>query len=455
MTTFDAVLTEAVSSGASDVYFLEGVAPAIKVDGLVNPVAGADALDAAAMRGHSRAAPAGARADGLRGGRRGEPVAHAPDPRSVPRELLPGDGGLGRGAPPGEDRGADARVTRPAVAPGEPGARTPGTDPPGRARRARGNLRPSPPCSTTASRGPVATWSRSRTRSSSCTTRIRASCRSARWGSTPNPTWWACATRSGRPPTSSSSASSGIPRPWRSRCTPPRPATWSCRPFTRRTRRRPSSALLNFFQPEVRTSMLLQLSLTLRGRGRAAARVPASRERAGPRPIEIMLVTPRIQALIRRGELETMRQAIEEGTNEGLQTFDQALFDLSPAEGDRAGRRRPLRRQPEQPPAPHEGDPLGGGRRRRRDQPPGLGAESRRAGRSTAHDRDDDSDGWLFRPRASTTSSRNRCRPGGSPASTTTVGLSGLDGPIGLEPHAGLLDEGPDVPDDGAAAHVA
>jgi len=51
MTTFDAVLTEAVSSGASDVYFLEGVPPAIKVDGLVSPVAGADALDAAAMRG--------------------------------------------------------------------------------------------------------------------------------------------------------------------------------------------------------------------------------------------------------------------------------------------------------------------------------------------------------------------------------------------------------------------
>ena len=51
------------------------------------------------------------------------------------------------------------------------------------------------------------------------------------------------------------------------------------------------------------------------GKGRAAA-------------MEIMLVTPRIQALIRRGELETIRQAIEEGNNEGLQTFDQALLDL-------------------------------------------------------------------------------------------------------------------------------
>src|SRR5262249_62028583 len=51
MTVLDAVLTQAVSSGASDVYFLEGVVPAIKVDGLVSPIQGADALDADAMRG--------------------------------------------------------------------------------------------------------------------------------------------------------------------------------------------------------------------------------------------------------------------------------------------------------------------------------------------------------------------------------------------------------------------
>src|SRR5262245_64832872 len=51
MTVLDAVLTQAVSSAASDVYFLEGVAPALKVDGLVSPVPGTDALDADTMRG--------------------------------------------------------------------------------------------------------------------------------------------------------------------------------------------------------------------------------------------------------------------------------------------------------------------------------------------------------------------------------------------------------------------
>lgn len=85
--------------------------------------------------------------------------------------------------------------------------------------------------------------------------------------------------------------------------------------------------LLHFFPPEVRTSILMQLSLTLRAviaqrlvpRGDGPGRIAA---------LEIMLVTPRIQALIRRGELESIRPAIEEGTNEGLQTFDQALLEL-------------------------------------------------------------------------------------------------------------------------------
>ena len=50
MTIFDSVLTHAVSSGASDVYFLESVVPAVKVDGVVSPVPGADTLDSDAMR---------------------------------------------------------------------------------------------------------------------------------------------------------------------------------------------------------------------------------------------------------------------------------------------------------------------------------------------------------------------------------------------------------------------
>ena len=85
--------------------------------------------------------------------------------------------------------------------------------------------------------------------------------------------------------------------------------------------------VLHFFPPEVRTSTLLQLSLSLRAVA-AQRLVPRVEGKGRIAAMELMLVTPRVQALIRRGELETVRQAIEEGTNEGLQTFDQALFDL-------------------------------------------------------------------------------------------------------------------------------
>jgi twitching motility protein PilU len=85
--------------------------------------------------------------------------------------------------------------------------------------------------------------------------------------------------------------------------------------------------VLHFFPPEVRTSILLQLSLTLRA-VIAQRLVPRTEGKGRVAALEVLLATPRVQALIRRGELETVRQAIEEGTNEGLQTFDQALFDL-------------------------------------------------------------------------------------------------------------------------------
>jgi twitching motility protein PilU len=85
--------------------------------------------------------------------------------------------------------------------------------------------------------------------------------------------------------------------------------------------------VLHFFPPEVRTSTLLQLSLALRAVV-AQRLVPRVEGKGRIAAAEVMLVTPRVQALIRRGELESIRQAVEEGTNEGLQTFDQALFDL-------------------------------------------------------------------------------------------------------------------------------
>ncbi len=72
--------------------------------------------------------------------------------------------------------------------------------------------------------------------------------------------------------------------------------------------------------------MLLQLSLNLRaivsqrllpavGGGRVAA-------------IEILLDTPRIKDLIKKGDIDTLKEAMEQGIREGCQTFDQALLVL-------------------------------------------------------------------------------------------------------------------------------
>jgi twitching motility protein PilU len=85
--------------------------------------------------------------------------------------------------------------------------------------------------------------------------------------------------------------------------------------------------LLNFFTPDVRDSILMQLSLMVRAII-AQRLVPRADGKGRVAAMEIMLNTPRIQALIRRGELETIRQAIEEGVNEGLQTMDQSLLKL-------------------------------------------------------------------------------------------------------------------------------
>ena len=38
--------------------------------------------------------------------------------------------------------------------------------------------------------------------------------------------------------------------------------------------------------------------------------------------------TPRIKDLIKRGEVDSLKEAMEQGVQEGCQTFDQALFAL-------------------------------------------------------------------------------------------------------------------------------
>ena len=85
--------------------------------------------------------------------------------------------------------------------------------------------------------------------------------------------------------------------------------------------------IINFFPEERRAQLLMDLSLNLRalvsqrllpkqdGKGRAAA-------------VEIMLNTPLISDLIFKGDVAEIKEIMKKSRNLGMQTFDQALFDL-------------------------------------------------------------------------------------------------------------------------------
>lgn len=44
--------------------------------------------------------------------------------------------------------------------------------------------------------------------------------------------------------------------------------------------------------------------------------------------VEVLRRTPYISELIRRGDIDSLKDAIEQGTHDGMQTFDQSLYDL-------------------------------------------------------------------------------------------------------------------------------
>lgn len=85
--------------------------------------------------------------------------------------------------------------------------------------------------------------------------------------------------------------------------------------------------IINFFPEERRQQLLMDLSLNLRGmvsqrlipRSDGKGRVPA---------VEIMLNTPLMSDLIFKGKIHGMKELISKSNEYGMQTFDQALFDL-------------------------------------------------------------------------------------------------------------------------------
>ena len=84
--------------------------------------------------------------------------------------------------------------------------------------------------------------------------------------------------------------------------------------------------ILNFFPAERHSQILMHLSLSLRAI--ISQRLIPAVEGGRVAAIEILLDTPRVKDLIKQGEIGALKEAMEQGINEGSQSFDQALFTL-------------------------------------------------------------------------------------------------------------------------------
>ncbi|MCP9456195.1 MAG: PilT/PilU family type 4a pilus ATPase [Nitrospira sp.] len=84
--------------------------------------------------------------------------------------------------------------------------------------------------------------------------------------------------------------------------------------------------IMNFFPQERHAQIYLQLSLNLRAII-SQRLIPSLDGRRVP-ALEIMLDTPRVKDLIKKAEVDTLKEAMEQGYEEGCQTFDRVLFQL-------------------------------------------------------------------------------------------------------------------------------
>jgi twitching motility protein PilU len=85
--------------------------------------------------------------------------------------------------------------------------------------------------------------------------------------------------------------------------------------------------IINFFPEERRAQLLMDLSLNLRGL--VSQRLLAREEGKGRvAAVEILLNTPLISDLIFKGEVGEIKEIMKKSRELGMQTFDQALFDL-------------------------------------------------------------------------------------------------------------------------------
>jgi twitching motility protein PilU len=89
--------------------------------------------------------------------------------------------------------------------------------------------------------------------------------------------------------------------------------------------------IINFFPAERHDQIYLLLSLNLRGI--ISQRLIPTLEDKRVLAMEILLDTPRVKDLIIHKEIALLKEAMKEGGQEGMQTFDQSIYELYMQEG--------------------------------------------------------------------------------------------------------------------------
>ena len=84
--------------------------------------------------------------------------------------------------------------------------------------------------------------------------------------------------------------------------------------------------IINFFPEERRQQLLMDLSLNLRGII-SQRLIPKQDGKGRYAAVEIMLNTPLVSDMIYKGEVTELKEIMKKSREQGMQTFDQSLFD--------------------------------------------------------------------------------------------------------------------------------
>ena len=84
--------------------------------------------------------------------------------------------------------------------------------------------------------------------------------------------------------------------------------------------------VLSFFATNAHNQILMDMSLNLKAI--VSQRLIQARDGKRVAAIEILVNTPYISELIRKGKFSEIKEVMEKGATEGMQTFDQSLYEL-------------------------------------------------------------------------------------------------------------------------------